>query len=83
MKSKLEVKEKVYQIISSELEIDISAITDELSVGSIQEWDSLSHIGLITAVEVGFDIKFEIDHVFELEEVDDFVEIIAEILQIS
>ena len=74
------IKDRVYYIISDSLKIDIATITDDLSVGSIPEWDSLAHVGLIAAIEKEFDLQFEIDQVFELEEVEDFVEIVKEII---
>jgi len=80
MSSKNIIKDKIYNIISDSLNIDVSIITDDLSVGSIPEWDSLAHVALIAAVEKEFGLQFEIDQVFELEEVEDFVEIVKEII---
>ena len=74
------IKDRVYNTISTSLGIDITVITDDLSVGSIPEWDSLAHVALIAAVEKEFNLQFEIDQVFELEEVEDFVEIVQEII---
>jgi len=74
------IKDRIYKTLSDSLKIDISIITDDLSVGSIPEWDSLAHVALISAVEKEFGLQFEIDQVFELEEVEDFVEIVEEII---
>lgn len=78
MKSAKITKDNLYNLIAISLNIDVSMVSDDLSVGSISEWDSLAHVGLISAVEQEYDIQFDIDEVIDLEEVIDFWEIICE-----
>ena len=78
MKETKPPKSDLYNLIAKSLNIDVATVSDDLSVGSISEWDSLAHVGLIAAVELEYDIQFEIDEVIDLEEVIDFWEIICE-----
>ena len=40
------------------MDLDELELTDETSANDIEEWDSLSHIQLIVAIEKAFRIKF-------------------------
>ena len=44
--------------------IDESALVD-LEYESIQEWDSVGHMGLIAEIEEAFDIELEMDDVID------------------
>ena len=74
----MNIKEKVYKVISDALHINISAIDDDLEVGGIKEWDSLGHIGLIVSLEIEFKLTFDVDETLEMDNVYDIVEILEE-----
>ena len=46
------------EIFIDVLDLDELELTDETSANDIEEWDSLSHIQLIVAIEKAFRIKF-------------------------
>ena len=48
-------------------------ICPEMSNLDYEEWDSLTHIQLIVAVERKFNIKFSTDEVLKLKNASDFV----------
>ena len=50
--------EKLNEIFIDVLDLDECELTDETSADDIEEWDSLSHIQLIVAIEKAFKIKF-------------------------
>lgn len=52
-------------------------ITDEMTAADVEGWDSLSHINLIVAVEKEFKIKLTTAEVRGLNNVGDFVALIA------
>ena len=41
------------------------SILDDLEYESIQEWDSVGHMGLIAEIEEAFDIQLEMDDVID------------------
>ena len=54
-----EIYAKLNEIFEDVLDLDETPnLTDETSANDIEEWDSLSHIQLIVAIEKAFKIKF-------------------------
>jgi len=53
-----EIFSKLNEIFIDVLDLDECNLTDETSANDIEEWDSLSHIQLIVAIEKSFGIKF-------------------------
>lgn len=62
----MENKDKIYEIFSNIMELDIDLVTDDLSYDSLNEWDSLSHIKLILALENGFGITFDSNNISKM-----------------
>jgi acyl carrier protein len=52
-------------------------IRDDLTAADVDEWDSLSHVDFIVAVEAEFDIRLTTAEVRNLKNVGDFVKVIA------
>ncbi len=50
----------------------------ELTAAGVEEWDSLSHIRLIVAIEDSFRIRFKSTEVGGLETLGDIIDLIAE-----
>jgi acyl carrier protein len=55
---------------------DVLALTPAMTADDVDEWDSLTHIRLIVAVEQEWDIRFTVPEVTALENVGQFVELI-------
>ena len=53
-----EIIEKVQEIFRDVLDNEEIELSRETSAEDIEEWDSLSHIQLIVAIEKAFGIKF-------------------------
>lgn len=53
-----EIFSKLNEIFINVLDLDECNLTDETNANDIEEWDSLSHIQLIVAIEKRFGIKF-------------------------
>lgn len=71
-----EKRTKLHGVVAKTFEISVQDVTDELAVGSIPQWDSLGHLGLITAIEEAFGVSFDVDELFEVETVGDFLKLL-------
>ena len=47
--------------------IEKNSLNDSLKYNEIPSWDSVGHMGLIAALEDGFDIMMEMDDIVEFE----------------
>ena len=62
---------KLYEIISAVMKIDISTISDELGPKTIENWTSFNGYVLLNELETGFDVKFTIDEAMDVKNVAD------------
>jgi acyl carrier protein len=58
--------ERLRLVFASVLGIDASTLTDDDSSQTIAEWDSLTHLNLIFALEAEFGVRFEAEEIPEL-----------------
>jgi len=65
------MSEKLYQIISNVMKIDISVITDELGPETIENWTSFNGYVLLNELETGFDVKFTINEAMDVKNIAD------------
>lgn len=56
---------------------DTIELKRETNANSIEDWDSLSHIRLIAAIEKHFNIKFNFRELQDLDNVGDMIDLIA------
>ena len=65
------MSEKLYQIISNVMKMDISLITDELGPETIENWTSFNGYVLLSELESGFDVKFTINEAMDVKNIAD------------
>ena len=53
-----DVYKQLNEIFADVLDLDDVQLTEDTTADDIEEWDSLSHIQLVVAVEKAFGIKF-------------------------
>lgn len=53
-----EIKKKLNEIFCDELDNEDIVLTDDTTADDVEEWDSLSHVQLISAIEKKFNIRF-------------------------
>ena len=71
-----EIFEKLNEIFSDVFDEDITVTSDTTSA-DIEEWDSLTHITLISEVEDAFAMKFSMKDVLGMRNVGEMADIIA------
>lgn len=60
---------KLVDAFSNALNIDAAAVVDSLSYQGIPEWDSVSHMVLITELEDAFGISIDTNDVIDMSSV--------------
>ena len=73
-----EILEKVNEIFVDVFDDDSIKINENTSAADIEDWDSLTHITLISTIEEEFGIKFQMKDVIGMKNVGEMVDIIME-----
>lgn len=71
-----DILKRVEEIFREELELDDLELTDETTADDVEEWDSLSHVQLVVALEKAFGIKFSSREILSWDNVGDLVDCI-------
>ena len=78
MMDRQEVFNRLNEIFQDIFDDEELVVTDETCADDVEDWDSLRHITLISAVERAFGFKFAMKEVLEMENVGAMADIIAE-----
>ena len=60
------MKTKIKNIMASVFEVSVDDINDESSPDTIENWDSLRHMNLITVLEEEFNIRLNDEQITEM-----------------
>ena len=52
-------------------------ITRESNASTVEDWDSLAHVNLVTAIEKKYKIRFALGELQELKNVGDIIDLIG------
>ncbi|MDT0582821.1 MULTISPECIES: acyl carrier protein [Alteromonadaceae] len=69
--------EKLEAAFVTALDIDASAVTDDLAYNSIEQWDSTAHMILIAELEDQFDVMLDTDDIIDMSSVGKAKEILG------
>ena len=69
-------REKYDQAFLLGLSIDASLLASDLEYNSIEEWDSIGHMGLIAELEEAYGISMETDDIIEFSSYAKGIEIL-------
>ena len=69
-----EILAKVQEVFREELELDDLVLTDETTADDVEEWDSLSHVQLVAAMEEAFGIEFKSREILSWENIGDLID---------
>lgn len=64
------------QTIFDEVFLEEVLVTPKLTASEVEEWDSLTHISLVLAVEKAFKVRFRVGEVEATKNVGDLADII-------
>jgi len=76
-----EVFDGVQDIFRDIFDEDDMIISDTTSSDKIEDWDSLNHINLVSAIEKEFEIKFSLGELITLKNVGAMVDLMLEKLK--
>lgn len=68
-----EIKEQLNKIFIEVFDDDSIEISDSTTAMDIDDWDSLSHITLISTIEEKFGVEFKFDEITSLKNVGEFI----------
>ena len=71
------IKKKLTEIFQDVFDDPSLEISDKTTANDIEDWDSLTHIRLIIAVEKKFGVNFITKDIKSLENVGDFINLIS------
>ena len=69
-------KEKYQDIFTKSLSIDSKKFNENLKYNEIQEWDSIGHMSLMSALEEDFGITMETDDIVDFSSYKKGIEIL-------
>ena len=69
-----EVAAKIQEIFRDLFDDDDLVISDGTTAADVEDWDSLQHINLITAVEREFAVRFSMQEVVAFKNVGDMID---------
>ena len=58
-------------------------ITRDSNASTVEDWDSLAHVNLVTAIEKKYKIRFALGELQELKNVGDMIDLIQEKLAVK
>jgi acyl carrier protein len=59
------------RIVIESLQIPEQRYQPDLRLGDIEEWDSIAHLDLVSAIEQGFDLRLTTDEIVALTGLED------------
>jgi acyl carrier protein len=65
------------QVIFDNVFMEEVKVTPELAAKDVEEWDSVTHVSLVLAIEEQFKIRFRVGEVESAKNVGDLVNLIA------
>ncbi len=73
----IDILKTVTSIIQETLELPQLVVTNETSANDVDEWDSMTHIQLIAAIEAKFKVRFALGELQTLKNVGDMIALIT------
>jgi acyl carrier protein len=68
---------QVQEIFRDIFDVDDLVITDSTNSDEIEDWDSLNHINLVSAIEQEFGVKFTLVELVSLKNVGEMIDLMT------
>lgn len=81
MSTATDLDSRIREVMAEVLEIEPGEIGEELRRDGTPQWDSISHLRMVTALEEAFGIRFTMKEVGEMERFTTVRRLVAEHLQ--
>ncbi len=75
--NRIEVLDRLTSIFRKQFSNDSLIITDDMTAGDVDQWDSLSHMILINEIENSLLIKFKLKELNKMNNVGAMIDIIV------
>lgn len=72
------VKNDIAEVFEDVMDVDDITLEDGTTADDVEEWDSLSHVRLIVAIERQFSVKFSNAEIEGLKQFGDIVRLVVE-----
>jgi acyl carrier protein len=72
-----EIRASLERILKEVFDEETFEFSESLSRETLESWDSLGHIRLVSAIEEAFDIRFTLDEIEELTSANRIIECIG------
>jgi len=74
----MEIKEKLTEIFQEVFDDQSITLHEEMTADDVDTWDSLSHVNLMIAIELAFDIEFKQNEIQSFANVGELMQTIEE-----
>ncbi len=65
------MEERLRRVVAEVLDVSPETVTAEMSPDSVETWDSLTHLRLITAFEAEFELQLSMETIQAIQSVGD------------
>ena len=70
-----EILQAVQEIFQDVFDDEDIVVTETTNADDIEDWDSLNHINLVSAIEMEFSVRFALGELAELKDVGDMIDL--------
>ena len=74
----MEITEKLTNVFQEVFDDETINLHEEMTADDVDNWDSLSHVNLMIAIELAFDIEFKQNEIQSFSNVGELIERIKE-----
>jgi acyl carrier protein len=74
------MENKIKEIISAVLNIQISDIGDSTKTDAISNWDSLNHIKILSLLEDELELEFEDEHIMKMNSYNEICKVVKDLI---